>query len=165
MEIQPWLYQIRSYPGESLSHYLGRFRRANDLSASALGAEASLGSVLIKRLEHFRLNPFPTAGQIEKLAAFVEVSPEELLGMLPSPGIPMMLEPLRLCGACYEQDPYHRMEWQFKRTSGCERHRLRLLSECPKCKKRFGIPALWTGSCNRCGMAFGEMRIAQKSYQ
>lgn len=30
--IQPWLFQVEPLEGESLSHFLGRFRRANDLT-------------------------------------------------------------------------------------------------------------------------------------
>jgi hypothetical protein len=28
-DIQPWLFQVKPMPGESLSHFLGRFRRKN----------------------------------------------------------------------------------------------------------------------------------------
>jgi hypothetical protein len=31
-EIQPWLFAIAPLPGESLSHFLGRFRRCNHLT-------------------------------------------------------------------------------------------------------------------------------------
>ena len=164
MEIQPWLYQIEPYPGESLSHYLGRFRRANYLTISALGTASGLGGVFIKRLEHFYLNPFPTAKQIADLAGYMGISPEAVLGMLPPCGVPIKLEPSRLCAACYAEAPYHRLAWQYKQTSGCEKHRLRLLSECPKCKKRFGIPALWIGYCDRCGLPYESMQIMQKKF-
>ena len=30
--IQPWLFEVEPYEGESLSHYLGRFRRQNQLT-------------------------------------------------------------------------------------------------------------------------------------
>lgn len=36
-EIQPWLFQIEPYQGESLSHFLGRFRRANELTPTGVG--------------------------------------------------------------------------------------------------------------------------------
>jgi hypothetical protein len=162
--IQPWLFEVKPYPAESLSHYLGRFRRANHLTVSALGVATGLGGIFIKRLEHFHLNPFPTAKQIADLAGYMGISPEAVLGMLPPHGVPIKLEPSRLCAACYAEVPYHRLAWQYKQTSGCEKHRLRLLSECPKCKKRFGIPALWHGACNRCGMTFEAMQIMQKSF-
>jgi TniQ len=162
--IQSWIYRLEPYPGESLSHYLGRFRVANDLTVSRLAAEAGLGGVLVKRLEYLRLNPFPTTLQLEKLASFMEISIEEILTMLPTQGIGMKLEPIRICAACYADRPYHRLEWQYKTTAGCDRHRLRLLSECPKCKARFPIPSDWQGNCQRCGIGYGDMQVFQKAY-
>lgn len=162
--LEPWIYQVKPYSGESFSHYLGRFRRENIMTVSRLGEETGLGGVLIKRLEHFYLNPFPKIEQLQPLAEFMGLSPEALLAMLPPPGQGFKLEPIRLCGACYEVEPFHRLEWQFKDTAGCERHRLRLLSECPRCKARFQIPALWEGRCQRCGMGFGDMQAFQKPY-
>jgi transcriptional regulator with XRE-family HTH domain len=162
--LQPWIYRLEPYPRESLSHYLGRFRVANDLTVSRLAAEAGLGGVLIKRLEYLRLNPFPTPLQLEKLASFMEISIEEILAMLPAEGVGMKLEPLRLCAACYGEQSYHRLAWQYKTTAGCDRHRLRLLSECPKCKARFPIPSNWHGKCQRCGMGYGDMQAFQKIY-
>ena len=38
---------------------------------------------------------------------------------------------------------------RLKVTAGCDRHQLRLLSECPKCKARFKIPALWVDGWRR----------------
>lgn len=162
--IEPWIYRVAPYQGESLSHYLGRFREANCLSVSRLAEEAGLGSVFIKRLEYFRHNPFPTASQLEKLATFMEVSVDTLWEMLPEKGKGMKLEPIRLCATCYGENPYHRLMWQYKMTSGCDKHRLRLLSECPKCKARFLIPSLWTGYCQRCGLEFAAMQSCQKFY-
>ena len=37
--------------------------------------------------------------------------------------------------------PYHRLEWQFKSTVGCQMHKLRLLSKCPSCGEPFPTPA------------------------
>ncbi|WP_392536155.1 hypothetical protein [Nostoc sp. C117] len=41
--IKPWLFRVQPYQGESLSHFLGRFRRANDLTPTGLGKAAGLG--------------------------------------------------------------------------------------------------------------------------
>jgi TniQ len=72
---------------------------------------------------------------------------------------------IRLCAACYADKSYHRLEWQFQSTVGCDRHKLRLLSECPFCKERFAIPALWEqGECNKCHVPFRSMAKRQKSY-
>ncbi len=76
----------------------------------------------------------------------------------------MKHEPIRLCGACYAQSPYHKIEWHFKTTTGCDRHQLSLLSECPNCGARFKIPALWAdGWCQRCFTTFAEMGQMQKT--
>ncbi|MFM6423793.1 TniQ family protein [Planktothrix sp.] len=162
-EIQPWLFQIEPYPGESLSHFLGRFRRANELTPTGLGKMAGLGGA-IARWEKFRFNPPPSREELEALAVVVGVEGDRLVEMLPSAGVGMKLEPIRLCGACYAESPCHRIEWQFKTTEGCDRHSLRLLSECPNCKARFKIPALWVdGWCQRCFMTFPEMVKHQKA--
>ncbi len=42
-EINLWLFQVEPYSGESLSHFLGRFRRANDLTTTGLGKAAGVG--------------------------------------------------------------------------------------------------------------------------
>ncbi len=36
-DVQPWLFPVETYKGESFSHFLGRFRWRNHLSPSALG--------------------------------------------------------------------------------------------------------------------------------
>lgn len=162
--IQPWLFRVEPFDGESLSHFLGRFRRANDLTPTGLSKAAGLGGA-IARWEKFYHNPFPTCEQLEALAVVVGVEADRLAQMLPPAGVEMKLEPIRLCAACYTQVPYHKIEWQFKVTQGCDRHQLRLLSECPNCGARFKIPALWVnGWCHRCTTTFGKMTECQKPY-
>ena len=144
---------VEPYEGESISHYLGRWRREeiNTVSSpGALGRMAGIGSVTA-RWEKFRFYHFPTA--------------EELAKMLPQKGQSMKLEPIRLCAACYRENPYHRLEWQFQSTAGCDLHKLRLLSRCPSCSEPFAIPALWVeGKCQKCGMKFKSMAKRQKPY-
>jgi hypothetical protein len=161
-DIQPWLFQVEPLEGESLSHFLGRFRRANELTPTRLGKAAGIGAV-IARWEKFRFNPPPSQQQLEALAKVVGVQTDRLVQMLPPKGVGMNLEPIRLCGACYAEEPCHRMEWQFKQTVGCSHHQLRLLSECPNCGARFKIPALWIeGICQRCFTTFAQMTEYQK---
>jgi len=170
-EINPWLFQVEPYQGESLSHFLGRFRRANDLTPAGLGKAAGLGGA-IARWEKFRFNPPPSRQQLEALAKVVEVDADRLAQMLPPAGVGMKIEPIRLCAACYTESPCHKMEWQFKVTQGCvgearrrHRHKVSLLSECPNCGARFKIPALWVdGWCQRCFMTFADMTTYQKYY-
>ncbi|RCJ19204.1 hypothetical protein A6S26_27530 [Nostoc sp. ATCC 43529] len=39
-DIQPWLFRVEPYEGESLSHFLGRFRQGNELKPTGLGKAA-----------------------------------------------------------------------------------------------------------------------------
>jgi hypothetical protein len=64
---------IEPYEGESLSHFLGRFRRANHLSASGLGSLAGVGAV-VARWERFHFNPRPSQKELEAIASVVELS-------------------------------------------------------------------------------------------
>ena len=164
-DIQPWLFQVEPLERESLSYFLGRFRRANDLTSTGLGKAVGIGAA-IARWEKFRFNPPPSQPQLEALAKVVGVEADRLAQMLPPKGVGMNLEPIRLCGACYAQEPCHRMEWQFKQTVGCSHHQLRLLSECPNCGARFKIPALWVeGICQRCFTTFAQMAEYQKPFE
>lgn len=163
-EIQPWLFRLEPMEGESLSHFLGRFRRANDLTPTGLGKMAGLGGA-IARWEKFRFNPPPSVQQLEALAVVVGVEGDRLVQMLPPAGVGMKMEPIRLCAACYTESPCHKIEWQFKTTTGCDRHKLALLSECPNCGARFKVPALWVdGWCQRCFITFAEMVESQKPF-
>ncbi|MBD2342400.1 TniQ family protein [Calothrix sp. FACHB-156] len=162
-EIQPWLFQIAPLEGESISHFLGRFRRANDLTPTGLGKAAGVGSA-IARWEKFRFNPPPSSQQLEALAKAVGVDADRLAQMLPPAGMGMKMEPIRLCAACYAQSPCHKIEWQLKVTQECASHKLALLSECPNCGVRLKVPALWAdGWCQRCFMNFVEMAKYQKA--
>ncbi|KAB8319516.1 hypothetical protein SD81_011805 [Tolypothrix campylonemoides VB511288] len=170
-EIQSWLFRVEPLEGESLSHFLGRFRRANDLTPTGLGKAAGLGGAIayggalpIARWEKFRFNPPPSRQQLEALATVVGVDADRLEQMLPPTEVGMKIEPIRLCGACYAQSPCHKIEWQFKVTQECASHKLRLLSECPNCGARFKVPALWVdGWCQRSFLTFVEMTRYQKS--
>ncbi|MBD2367377.1 TniQ family protein [Leptolyngbya sp. FACHB-402] len=163
-EIQPWFFHVEALEGESISHFLGRFRQANELTPSGVGKISGLGGA-IARWEKFRFNPYPTQQQFEKLSTATGISVEQLWKMMPPEGVGMQLEPIRLCASCYAELPCHQIQWQFKDTQGCEVHGLRLLSECPNCKARFKPPATWSDSkCHRCFMLFSEMRNRQKRH-
>jgi transcriptional regulator with XRE-family HTH domain len=161
--IKTWLFRVQPYQGESLSHFLGRFRRANDLTPTGLGKAAGLGGA-IARWEKFRFNPPPSRQQLEALATVVGVDADRLEQMLPPVGVGMKMEPIRLCAACYVESPCHKIEWQLKVTQGCASHKLALLSECPNCGAKFKVPAVWVdGWCQRCFLTFADMVKHQKS--
>ncbi|MBW4502420.1 MAG: TniQ family protein [Scytonema hyalinum WJT4-NPBG1] len=160
---EPRFFQVEPLEGESLSHFLGRFRRANYLTATQLGKLTGIGAV-ISRWEKFYLNPFPTPHELEALAAVVEVKVDRLSEMLPPKGVTMKPRPIRLCGACYQESPCHRVEWQFKDVMVCDRHNLRLLTKCTNCETPFPIPADWVqGECPHCFLPFATMAKRQKA--
>ncbi|MEB3310917.1 MAG: TniQ family protein [Snowella sp.] len=164
-EIQAWWFLVEPLSGESISHFLGRFRRENELTVSMMGQLTKLGGA-IARWEKFRFNPPPSRQQLEALAELVGVDTDRLEQMCPPAGIGMKMEPIRLCAACYVESPCHKIEWQFKETQGCDRHKLTLLSECPNCGARFKIPSLWVdGWCHRCFLPFQDMAKYQKNFQ
>ncbi|BAQ60389.1 hypothetical protein GM3708_795 [Geminocystis sp. NIES-3708] len=101
-DINTWLLPIEPLEGESLSHFLGRVRRRNYLSASALGELAGIGGA-ITRWEKFRHYPFPSDEELTALGNLLGLELFQLKAMLPSE--PMKLEPIRLCGACYGEIP------------------------------------------------------------
>jgi hypothetical protein len=166
-EPQPWIARVDPYPGESISHYLGRFRRfdLNSISsASSLSKMAGL-EILVPRWEKFRLNPPPTDEVLAKLGSLIGLEVNELRSMFPPPNEPLLKDTIRLCAACYSEAPVHRLRWQFKTVAGCDQHRLRLLSKCPSCSTPFPLPTSWTtGKCEKCEMWFRRMAKHQRGY-
>jgi hypothetical protein len=159
---QPQRFAVELLEGESLSHFLGRFRRANSLTITALGKITGLGAV-VGRWEKLYLNPFPSRQELEALADVVMVDADRLAQMLPPKGVTMKPRPILLCAVCYAENPYHRIEWQFKERWGCDRHQLRLLGKCTNCETPFLIPALWVqGECFHCFLPFATMAKRQK---
>jgi hypothetical protein len=151
---------------ESISHYLGRLRRfkANCLpSAYSLGQAAGIGAVTA-RWERLYFNPFPTEKELQAIGRIIGLDPSRFREMLPTQQMTLQPRPIRLCGACYAEVPCHRMEWQHKDVIAvCRHHNLRLLQQCPRCKRPFQIPASWKdGKCNRCEMDFTLMTQYQE---
>jgi len=46
--IPPWVFTVEPQEGESLSHFLGRFRRVNYSSSNELGQKTGLGAVVAR---------------------------------------------------------------------------------------------------------------------
>ena len=77
---------VKPYDGESISHYLGRWRRyeVNSLSSpGGLGNFAGIGSVTA-RWEKFRFNHFPTEKELEAVSKIMEMDVQELIATLPT---------------------------------------------------------------------------------
>ncbi|BCL39166.1 TniQ family protein [Nostoc sp. MS1] len=161
---EAWINIVEPLPGESISHFLGRFERANLLTGYQVGREAGVGAI-VTRWKKLYLNPFPTLQELEALARFVEVGVEKFKEMLPPKGATMKPRPIKLCAACYAEVPCHLIEWQFKDKLKCDRHNLRLLTKCTNCETPFPIPADWVeGKCSHCSLPFATMAKRQKLY-
>lgn len=160
MADERWVFRVVPAPGESLGHFLGRFRRANRLSHRAIADH--LG-VRVKWVEDWELpskRRNPTALQLTALSKLVEVEPRHLARMLPPTRLHLQT---RLCAACYAETSVHQVVWQRLGKTGCDRHALGLLSVCPVCQHGFRTPALWEDEhCEGCGLAFGQMQSSQK---
>lgn len=160
-EFEPWIDVVTPFPGESLSHFLGRFERANQWSAYQIGRVTDMGAV-VSRWKKLYFNPFPSQEELEALAKVVEIDLNTLRSLLPPQDFILQPRPIRLCAMCYLEEPYHRIAWQLKGMGACDHHKLRLLEKCPKCKKLFVMPALWEdGACSRCSTPFIEMLRSQ----
>lgn len=166
---EPRFFEVEPLDGESLSHFLGRFRRENYLTSTQLGKLTGLGAVIL-RWEKLYFNPFPTLQELEALSSVVGVNVDRLMEMLPSQGMTMKPRPIRLCGACYAESPCHRVDWQLKDKIRCDGytgrrhpHNLRLLTKCTNCETPFPIPADWVqGECPHCFLPFVTMAKRQK---
>ncbi len=161
---EAWINTLEPLPGESISHFLGRFERANLLTGYQIGKEAGVGAI-VTRWKKLYLNPFPTQQELEALAKFIEVEVEKITQTLPLKGITMKPRPIKLCAACYAEEPCHRIEWQYKEKMKCDRHQLGLLTKCTNCETPFPIPADWElGVCTHCSLPFAKMVKRQKRY-
>jgi ribosomal protein L37E len=158
-----WIFRVDAQPDESLGHFLGRFRRANELSHRALAEHLGIRVEWVQAWEMPSRRRNPTPLQLVALSKLVEVDPKRLTRMLPPASLHLQT---RLCAACYGEVPVHRVAWQRATTTRCDRHPLRLLSGCPVCQTGFRTPALWNDECcEQCGLAFDQMRSYQQSSQ
>jgi TniQ len=164
MSSEGWLFRVKAYRGESLGHFLGRFRRANALSHKSLAEHLSIRVEWIIAWESPSRRRNPTWLQLVALSKLVEVEPHNLAEMLPPEPLELRT---RLCAACYGERQVHRAAWQQAETNRCARHPLGLLSMCPLCSTGFRTPALWDEDecCEQCGLLFREMRSHQPSIQ
>jgi len=162
----PWY--IEPYEGESVSHYFGRLKRSEIYSINRnhlLSKKMGVGYVL-PYWEKFLFNPPPNHRQFQKISKFIGLTIDKVEALFPPTGIRTVNRSTRVCCACYREAPYHRTEWQYESTTGCDKHQLRLLSRCPSCDEKFAYPNEWDiGACKRCGMKFVSMAKRQKPYK
>jgi hypothetical protein len=154
---QGWIFQLPPVPGESLGHYLGRFRRANCLSQSALADLVAINVRLLRGLEMPSLAQSLNTEQLRRLSAFLHLSETQLGEMLPPVRSQLHLT-IRLCPKCYADVPVHCRAWQQAGVEQCDCHNAPLLTACPACGTAFRLPALWeNGCCSQCWLPFQKM--------
>lgn len=159
MDTDSWVFRVKAEAGESLGHYLGRFRRANHLSHRVIAEHLGIGVSWVEDWETPSRRRNPTELQLMAVSKLVEVAPKQLAKMLP----PTLLHlQTRLCAACYAETPVHQAVWQRAEKTECDRHGLNLLLACPACETGFHTPALWDdGCCEECGLRFSQMQGSQ----
>lgn len=156
MACDSWVFQVKAYDGESLGHFLGRFRRANALSHKAIAQHLGVRVEWVKAWESPSLRRNPTNLQLLAISKLVDVECEQLTTMLPPPDLHLQT---RLCPACYGEVPIHRVSWQQKGVDWCDRHQRYLLSSCPVCQTGFRTPALWEDDqCEKCRLPLSQMQ-------
>ncbi|MGI0488621.1 helix-turn-helix domain-containing protein [Pantanalinema rosaneae CENA516] len=161
MRDESWVFRVVPVPGESLGHFLGRFRRANQLSHRAIADHLGVRVIWVQAWEQPSRRRNPTELQLIALSKLVEVDPEQLVKMLPPVRLHLQT---RLCAVCYAETFVHQANWQQEGREGCDHHTLRLLSNCPICGTGFRTPALWENErCEHCGLPFIQMRVYQSS--
>jgi hypothetical protein len=161
MQSQGWVFRVKACSGESLGHFLGRFRRANQLSHKAIADHLGIRVEWVMAWDSQSRRRNPTPLQLIALGKLVDLKPKQLTKMLPTE--PLHLQ-TRLCAACYIKIPVHQVAWQRATTNRCDRHRLQLLCACPECGTGFRTPALWSDdSCEYCGLPFSQMATLQQS--
>ncbi|MGK7899046.1 MAG: hypothetical protein AB4372_36880 [Xenococcus sp. (in: cyanobacteria)] len=155
METQSWVFRVKAEEGESLGHYLGRFSRANYLSQAAIAQHLGVRLQWVEDWFSPSKRRNPSELQVIALSKLVEVPVVKLKEMFPPSNLHLAT---RLCGICYGEIPVHRRDWQKAESQKCDRHQVKLLSECPRCQTGFRTPALWSeGCCEKCGLTFKEM--------
>jgi len=151
---ESWVFRVKAYDGESLGHFLGRFRRANALSHKVIADHLGVRVEWVKAWESPSLRRNPTNLQLLALSKLVDVDCEPLAKMLPPHDLHLQT---RRCPVCYAEAPIHRVSWQQKGLDWCDRHGLRLLSSCPVCQTSFRTPALWDNDrCETCKLPFRQ---------
>jgi transcriptional regulator with XRE-family HTH domain len=73
MECDSWVFRVKVYDGESLGHFLGRFRRANELSHKAIADHLGVRVEWVKAWESPSLRRNPTNLQLLALSKLVDV--------------------------------------------------------------------------------------------
>ncbi|MEP0920125.1 helix-turn-helix transcriptional regulator [Leptolyngbya sp. DQ-M1] len=155
MQSGSWIFRVEPHSDESFGHFMGRFRRANELSHRAIAEQLGIRIQWVQSWDSPSRRRNPTPLQMIALSKLTDVAPEQLAKMLPSE--PLHLQ-TRLCSVCYAEVPVHRSTWQRANVELCDQHSVQFLSACPECHTGLRTPALWEDDCcEKCGLPFAQM--------
>lgn len=76
MQAESWVFRVTAYRGESLGHFLGRFRRANGLSHKVIAEHLGVRVAWVQDWEIPSRRRNPTELQCIALSKLVEVDPK-----------------------------------------------------------------------------------------
>lgn len=77
MQSEGWVFRVKAYNGESLGHFLGRFRRANQLSHKAIADHLGIRVEWVMAWEAPSRRRNPTPLQLIALSKLVDVEPKQ----------------------------------------------------------------------------------------
>ena len=128
-KLLPWVFRVEAQSGESLGHFLGRFRRANYLSHKALAEHLGVRVEWVQAWETPSRRRNPSQLQLVALSKLVEVEVKQLSSMLPPEHLHLQT---RLCATCYGEVPIHQVVWQRAERTNCARHGERVTEGVPR---------------------------------
>jgi transcriptional regulator with XRE-family HTH domain len=102
MESESWVFRVKAYEGESLGHFLGRFRRANELSHKAIADHLGVRVAWAIAWESPSRRRNPTDLKLLALSRLAEVDCKRLKKMLPPSRFHLQK---RVCAAGYSEVP------------------------------------------------------------
>lgn len=167
--------KTEGFDGESLTSFIQRFSRDNFVSPMTLANhirkyKSPFCSLNAHRLLHgdinyeFFTNVYRGTSPLVDEKTFKKMSFRNLLENYTDPENISDLASARCfsglfnfslnyCPQCLKEAPYHRLLWQIREVTGCQKHRIKLMEHCHSCKQN--IPLLSPGSrvsfCPFCG--------------
>jgi hypothetical protein len=77
MEFETWVFRVEPHPEESFGHFMGRFRRANELSHKTIAEHLGIRLQWVQDWDAPSRRRNPTSLQLVALSKLVEVSIEQ----------------------------------------------------------------------------------------
>lgn len=178
---KPYPFHPRPFYGETLTSYIQRLAYANNISPYELWSKFNKNILSMKSSSTLDWAPGKLI-LVDRIAEVACLSSKDIYNMtfttvLRKLGVSSndtytvraltgLLEfNKKYCPLCIKEKPFYRLIWQVKEISICEKHSIKLLKECPKCKKP--LPCLsdiaMIGNCGLCGSSLSEEIITERA--